>query len=97
MLTREQIKVLNSELKEAKWISSNSIAKKRCPETKQVRAARRVIARHDARVHREENKIDGQYERLKARARHAIYFGTEREATKAIRAVLSFYMAHSGR
>jgi len=95
MLKQAQIKVLNEELKSATWIQSQQIAKRRLPKGKQVRAAERIVAAHERKVRRAAAQMERAYAKLKVKAKHAIYFGTEKEAMLAIRAAIKFYMDHS--
>lgn len=95
MMKQAQIKVLNEELNTASWIQSSNIARRRLPQPRAVKQAKKVLAKYETTICRAAAKIDRQYKKLKNKARHAIYFGTEKQAMLAIRAALKFYMDHS--
>lgn len=95
MMKQAQIKVLNEELRQAGYLSLSKIVKRRVPKTAAVRAAERTLKKYDAAVRKEEKKMNKTYANLKTKARREIYFGTEKSALLAVRAVHKYQMDHS--
>lgn len=82
-LTETQRRQLLQMFKSLPYYGGRSKAKKLIPATNEERAARRLIARIDARREREADKASERYCDAKEKAREAIFFGDDLDAALA--------------
>lgn len=89
MLTREQTKVLLDDLRSV-GSSAYREAKRLLPMPHHVKVAEKIIAAFNRKREQLSGRLQTRLSKLKAKARHEIYFGTEKSALAAVRKFRQF-------